>query len=185
MGNHLLTNPVLQPRGGTSPYNTLIAESVGFNPSSPPVFNSPGETIVVLGEGDSPGQGAWGSASGGVFTWGVFMPLELEPRLRIPSPLTFFLFPPGWHLQGATGNPVSVTFLVPFPRLGGEQDSGSLRWPHLLREEDSRSFLCPQHTHMQSLAWWLVLHLDLRWGKKVMGIKVQEMDPVTQVFSHC
>ncbi|KAK2087509.1 Adhesion G protein-coupled receptor L1 [Saguinus oedipus] len=42
MGNHLLTNPVLQPRGGTSPYNTLIAESVGFNPSSPPVFNSPG-----------------------------------------------------------------------------------------------------------------------------------------------
>lgn len=45
MGNHLLTNPVLQPRGGTSPYNTLIAESVGFNPSSPPVFNSPGESI--------------------------------------------------------------------------------------------------------------------------------------------
>ncbi|CAM5125128.1 unnamed protein product, partial [Natator depressus] len=41
MGNHLLTNPVLQTRGGTSPYNTLIAESVGFNPSSPPVFNSP------------------------------------------------------------------------------------------------------------------------------------------------
>lgn len=42
MGNHLLTNPVLQPRGGTSPYNTLIAESVGFNPSSPPALNSPG-----------------------------------------------------------------------------------------------------------------------------------------------
>ncbi|XP_014450890.1 adhesion G protein-coupled receptor L1 isoform X4 [Alligator mississippiensis] len=42
MGNHLLTNPVLQTRGGTSPYNTLIAESVGFNPASPPVFNSPG-----------------------------------------------------------------------------------------------------------------------------------------------
>ncbi|XP_025048532.1 adhesion G protein-coupled receptor L1 isoform X4 [Alligator sinensis] len=41
MGNHLLTNPVLQTRGGTSPYNTLIAESVGFNPTSPPVFNSP------------------------------------------------------------------------------------------------------------------------------------------------
>ncbi|KYO42955.1 adhesion G protein-coupled receptor L1 isoform X2 [Alligator mississippiensis] len=41
MGNHLLTNPVLQTRGGTSPYNTLIAESVGFNPASPPVFNSP------------------------------------------------------------------------------------------------------------------------------------------------
>lgn len=51
MGNHLLTNPVLQPRGGTSPYNTLIAESVGFNPSSPPVFNSPGERTLVLGEG--------------------------------------------------------------------------------------------------------------------------------------
>lgn len=43
MGNHLLTNPVLQTRGGTSPYNTLIAESVGFNPASPPVFNSPGK----------------------------------------------------------------------------------------------------------------------------------------------
>ncbi|ETE73569.1 Latrophilin-2, partial [Ophiophagus hannah] len=41
MGNHLLTNPVLQTRGGSSPYNTLIAESVGFNPASPPVFNSP------------------------------------------------------------------------------------------------------------------------------------------------
>nr|XP_014343826.1 PREDICTED: adhesion G protein-coupled receptor L1 [Latimeria chalumnae] len=40
MGNHLLTNSVLQPRSGTSPYNTLLAESVGFNPSSP-VFNSP------------------------------------------------------------------------------------------------------------------------------------------------
>lgn len=48
MGNHLLTNPVLQPRGGTSPYNTLIAESVGFNPSSPPVFNSPGEGAAGL-----------------------------------------------------------------------------------------------------------------------------------------
>ncbi|XP_030050573.1 adhesion G protein-coupled receptor L1 [Microcaecilia unicolor] len=42
MGNHLLTNPVLQTRSGSSPYNTLIAESVGFSPSSPPVFNSPG-----------------------------------------------------------------------------------------------------------------------------------------------
>lgn len=53
MGNHLLTNPVLQPRGGTSPYNTLIAESVGFNPSSPPVFNSPGKNTPVLGEGNA------------------------------------------------------------------------------------------------------------------------------------
>ncbi|PIO39541.1 hypothetical protein AB205_0143340 [Aquarana catesbeiana] len=35
MGNHLLTNPVLQSRVGTSPYNTLITESVGFSPSSP------------------------------------------------------------------------------------------------------------------------------------------------------
>ncbi|XP_067173257.1 LOW QUALITY PROTEIN: adhesion G protein-coupled receptor L1-like [Apteryx mantelli] len=42
MGNHLLTNPVLQTRGGTSPYNTLIAEAGGFNPNSPPAFNSPG-----------------------------------------------------------------------------------------------------------------------------------------------
>lgn len=72
MGNHLLTNPVLQPRGGTSPYNTLIAESVGFNPSSPPVFNSPGKSTLVPGEGDSPGQGAWGlhpkGSSLGVFS---------------------------------------------------------------------------------------------------------------------
>lgn len=57
MGNHLLTNPVLQPRGGTSPYNTLIAESVGFNPSSPPVFNSPGERTLVPGEGVRSGGG--------------------------------------------------------------------------------------------------------------------------------
>uniref|UniRef100_A0A3B3SVY6 Adhesion G protein-coupled receptor L1 n=1 Tax=Paramormyrops kingsleyae TaxID=1676925 RepID=A0A3B3SVY6_9TELE len=40
MGNHLLTNPVLQTRSGTSPYNTLLAES--FNPPSPGVFNSTG-----------------------------------------------------------------------------------------------------------------------------------------------
>uniref|UniRef100_H2UF73 Adhesion G protein-coupled receptor L1 n=1 Tax=Takifugu rubripes TaxID=31033 RepID=H2UF73_TAKRU len=40
MGNHLLTNPVLQTRGGTSPYNTLLAES--FTPPSPGVFNSTG-----------------------------------------------------------------------------------------------------------------------------------------------
>uniref|UniRef100_A0A8C2RQV6 Adhesion G protein-coupled receptor L1 n=1 Tax=Capra hircus TaxID=9925 RepID=A0A8C2RQV6_CAPHI len=57
MGNHLLTNPVLQPRGGTSPYNTLIAESVGFNPSSPPVFNSPGESTLVPAEGARSGGG--------------------------------------------------------------------------------------------------------------------------------
>ncbi|XP_043940453.1 adhesion G protein-coupled receptor L1-like isoform X3 [Protopterus annectens] len=41
MANHLLANPVLQTRSGTSPYNTLLTESVGFNPSSPTVFNSP------------------------------------------------------------------------------------------------------------------------------------------------
>ncbi|XP_077590254.1 adhesion G protein-coupled receptor L1-like isoform X2 [Stigmatopora nigra] len=40
MGNHLLANPVLQTRGGTSPYNTLLAES--FTPPSPGVFNSTG-----------------------------------------------------------------------------------------------------------------------------------------------
>lgn len=40
MGNHLLTNPVLQTRTGTSPYNTLLAES--FTPPSPGVFNSTG-----------------------------------------------------------------------------------------------------------------------------------------------
>ncbi|KAK1153872.1 hypothetical protein AOXY_G29581 [Acipenser oxyrinchus oxyrinchus] len=43
MGNHLLTNPVLQTRSGTSPYNTLLAESVGYNPPSPSVFNSTGK----------------------------------------------------------------------------------------------------------------------------------------------
>ncbi|MBN3289325.1 AGRL1 protein, partial [Polypterus senegalus] len=42
MGNHLLTNPVLQTRSGTSPYNTLLAESVGYTPPSPNVFNSTG-----------------------------------------------------------------------------------------------------------------------------------------------
>ncbi|XP_032868172.1 adhesion G protein-coupled receptor L1 isoform X1 [Amblyraja radiata] len=42
MGNHLLTNPVLQPRSGASPYNTLLAESVGYNAPSPTVFSSPG-----------------------------------------------------------------------------------------------------------------------------------------------
>lgn len=64
MGNHLLTNPVLQPRGGTSPYNTLIAESVGFNPSSPPVFNSPGKnTLSSTGRGQQPRSGSVGSAS--------------------------------------------------------------------------------------------------------------------------
>ncbi|CAF95178.1 unnamed protein product [Tetraodon nigroviridis] len=43
MGNHLLTNPVLQTRGGTSPYNTLLAES--FTPPSPGVFNSTESTL--------------------------------------------------------------------------------------------------------------------------------------------
>ncbi|GCB69613.1 hypothetical protein scyTo_0010587 [Scyliorhinus torazame] len=42
MGNHLLTNPVLQPRSGASPYNTLLAESVGYSAPSPTVFSSPG-----------------------------------------------------------------------------------------------------------------------------------------------
>lgn len=70
MGNHLLTNPVLQPRGGTSPYNTLIAESVGFNPSSPPVFNSPGEGTLVPER--VPGLGV-----GRVSTGGTLVPPEL------------------------------------------------------------------------------------------------------------
>uniref|UniRef100_A0A3B3BIP4 Adhesion G protein-coupled receptor L1a n=1 Tax=Oryzias melastigma TaxID=30732 RepID=A0A3B3BIP4_ORYME len=43
MGNHLLTNPVLQTRTGTSPYNTLLAES--FTPPSPGVFNSTETTL--------------------------------------------------------------------------------------------------------------------------------------------
>uniref|UniRef100_A0A3Q3WD45 Uncharacterized protein n=1 Tax=Mola mola TaxID=94237 RepID=A0A3Q3WD45_MOLML len=44
MGNHLLTNPVLQTRSGTSPYNTLLAES--FTPPSPGVFNSTGQLLL-------------------------------------------------------------------------------------------------------------------------------------------
>uniref|UniRef100_A0A8C1ET99 Adhesion G protein-coupled receptor L1a n=1 Tax=Cyprinus carpio carpio TaxID=630221 RepID=A0A8C1ET99_CYPCA len=48
MGNHLLTNPVLQTRTGTSPYNTLLAET--FTPPSPGVFNSTGmETLPLNG----------------------------------------------------------------------------------------------------------------------------------------
>uniref|UniRef100_A0A8B9H6N9 Adhesion G protein-coupled receptor L1 n=1 Tax=Astyanax mexicanus TaxID=7994 RepID=A0A8B9H6N9_ASTMX len=43
MGNHLLANPVLQTRSGSSPYNTLLAET--FNPSSPAVFNSTGQFV--------------------------------------------------------------------------------------------------------------------------------------------
>uniref|UniRef100_A0A672PF29 Adhesion G protein-coupled receptor L1 n=1 Tax=Sinocyclocheilus grahami TaxID=75366 RepID=A0A672PF29_SINGR len=43
MGNHLLTNPVLQTRTGSSPYNTLLAET--FTPPSPGVFNSTGNTL--------------------------------------------------------------------------------------------------------------------------------------------
>uniref|UniRef100_A0A667XCR4 Adhesion G protein-coupled receptor L1 n=1 Tax=Myripristis murdjan TaxID=586833 RepID=A0A667XCR4_9TELE len=45
MGNHLLANPVLQTRTGTSPYNTLLAES--FTPPSPGVFNSTGELLLI------------------------------------------------------------------------------------------------------------------------------------------
>uniref|UniRef100_A0A672KKV8 Adhesion G protein-coupled receptor L1-like n=1 Tax=Sinocyclocheilus grahami TaxID=75366 RepID=A0A672KKV8_SINGR len=37
MGNHLLANPMLQTHSGSSPYNTLLAET--FNPPSPAVFN--------------------------------------------------------------------------------------------------------------------------------------------------
>ncbi|XP_047659150.1 adhesion G protein-coupled receptor L1-like isoform X4 [Tachysurus fulvidraco] len=41
--NHLLANPVLQTRSGSSPYNTLLAET--FNPPSPAVFNSTEGTL--------------------------------------------------------------------------------------------------------------------------------------------
>ncbi|XP_028840923.1 adhesion G protein-coupled receptor L1 isoform X3 [Denticeps clupeoides] len=44
MGNHLLTNPVLQTRAGNSPYNTLLAET--FTPPSPGVFNSTESTLA-------------------------------------------------------------------------------------------------------------------------------------------
>ncbi|XP_063060319.1 adhesion G protein-coupled receptor L1-like [Engraulis encrasicolus] len=49
MGNHLLTNPVLQTRSGTSPYNTLLAET--FNPPSPAVFNPPSPAVFNSTEG--------------------------------------------------------------------------------------------------------------------------------------
>lgn len=45
MGNHLLTNPVLQTRTGSSPYNTLLAET--FTPPSPGVFNSTGQWVQM------------------------------------------------------------------------------------------------------------------------------------------
>uniref|UniRef100_A0A671RDP1 Adhesion G protein-coupled receptor L1 n=1 Tax=Sinocyclocheilus anshuiensis TaxID=1608454 RepID=A0A671RDP1_9TELE len=41
MGNHLLANPMLQTRSGSSPYNTLLAET--FNAPSPAVFNATGQ----------------------------------------------------------------------------------------------------------------------------------------------
>uniref|UniRef100_A0A9J7Y0I1 Adhesion G protein-coupled receptor L1-like n=1 Tax=Cyprinus carpio carpio TaxID=630221 RepID=A0A9J7Y0I1_CYPCA len=43
MGNHLLANPMLQTRSGSSPYNTLLAET--FNPPSPAVFNATEGTL--------------------------------------------------------------------------------------------------------------------------------------------
>lgn len=44
MGNHhLLANPMLQTRSGSSPYNTLLAET--FNPPSPAVFNATGQCV--------------------------------------------------------------------------------------------------------------------------------------------
>uniref|UniRef100_A0A4W4HK15 Adhesion G protein-coupled receptor L1a n=1 Tax=Electrophorus electricus TaxID=8005 RepID=A0A4W4HK15_ELEEL len=46
MGNHLLANPVLQTRSGSSPYNTLLAET--FNSPSPAVFNSTGQSEGTL-----------------------------------------------------------------------------------------------------------------------------------------
>ncbi|XP_053907715.1 adhesion G protein-coupled receptor E5-like [Cuculus canorus] len=49
MGTHLLPNPGLQPRGGVSPYNTLIADSVGFAPPSPPAFTSPVVAVAAMG----------------------------------------------------------------------------------------------------------------------------------------
>ncbi len=51
MGNHLLTNPMLQTRTESSPYNTLLAET--FTPPSPGVFNSTGKcrwTLFCIGK---------------------------------------------------------------------------------------------------------------------------------------
>lgn len=45
MGNHLLANPMLQTHSGSSPYNTLLAET--FNPPSPAVFNATGQCVCV------------------------------------------------------------------------------------------------------------------------------------------
>ncbi|XP_026110183.1 adhesion G protein-coupled receptor L1-like isoform X2 [Carassius auratus] len=43
MGNHLLANPMLQTRSGSSPYNTLLAET--FTSPSPAVFNATEGTL--------------------------------------------------------------------------------------------------------------------------------------------
>lgn len=40
-------------------------------------------------------------------------------------------------------------------------------------------------THSLWLGSWLVLPLGLKWGMKVMRVRAQEMDPDTQVSSHC
>ncbi|TRZ09172.1 hypothetical protein HGM15179_017938, partial [Zosterops borbonicus] len=49
-GSHLLPNPVLPPRGGSSPYNTLLAEGGGFTPASPPAFTAPAMIEVVCND---------------------------------------------------------------------------------------------------------------------------------------
>ncbi|KAM9514262.1 LOW QUALITY PROTEIN: adhesion G protein-coupled receptor L1-like, partial [Guaruba guarouba] len=87
MGNHLLPNPVLPPRGGSSPYNTLIGDTGGFPPASPPPFTSPGSFRDTTPPGTPPeplplngnfnnsyslrgggGGGGWGGARRG--GWG-------------------------------------------------------------------------------------------------------------------
>lgn len=49
---------------------------------------------------------------------------NLDSAFQAHSPSFFSLL--AWHLQGATGNPVSETFLVTFPRLGGNETVASL-----------------------------------------------------------
>ncbi|XP_039574142.1 adhesion G protein-coupled receptor L1-like, partial [Passer montanus] len=75
-GSHLLPNPVLPPRGGSSPYNTLLAEGGGFTPASPPAFTAP--------EGDSPETfgGPEGGAGGAEPDGQMQLVTSLTPTLR-------------------------------------------------------------------------------------------------------
>ncbi|XP_041266468.1 adhesion G protein-coupled receptor L1-like, partial [Onychostruthus taczanowskii] len=101
-GSHLLPNPVLPPRGGSSPYNTLLAEGGGFTPASPPAFTAPAppgcphhlgpqNSPNNLTEGDSPETfgGPEGGAGGA----------EPDGQMQLVTSLT-----PALHEEAAPSN---------------------------------------------------------------------------------